>query len=235
MGLDYYKILGVDKAASDDDLKKAYRKLAMKWHPDKNPTNKKEAESKFKQISEAYEVLSDSQKRAVYDQYGEEGLKGQVPPPGAGGGAGGPAGATFFSTGADGPTAFRFNPRNAEDIFAEFFGSSSPFGGMGGMGGGMGGMGGGGHGMPSGGIRFSPSMFGGGGDHTFTQTFGGAHREEAAMLPRGALQGDHQEDEDLQGNRRCQREDDPGGGDPDDRREAGVEEGHQNHLPGEGQ
>lgn len=167
MGLDYYKILGVDKAASDDDLKKAYRKLAMKWHPDKNPTNKKEAESKFKQISEAYEVLSDSQKRAVYDQYGEEGLKGQVPPPGAGG-AGGPGGATFFSTGSDGPTAFRFNPRNAEDIFAEFFGSSSPFGGMGGMGG-MGG----GHGMPSGGIRFSPSMFGGGGDHAFTQTFGG--------------------------------------------------------------
>ncbi|KAM3299941.1 hypothetical protein ACQJBY_041110 [Aegilops geniculata] len=171
MGLDYYKILGVDKAASDDDLKKAYRKLAMKWHPDKNPTSKKEAESKFKQISEAYEVLSDSQKRAVYDQYGEEGLKGQVPPPGAGGGAGGPGGATFFSTGADGPTAFRFNPRNAEDIFAEFFGSSSPFSGMGGMGGGMGG---GGHGMPSGGIRFSPSMFGGmGGDRTYTQTFGG--------------------------------------------------------------
>jgi DnaJ-class molecular chaperone len=57
MGLDYYKILGVDKGASDDDLKKAYRKLAMKWHPDKNPTNKKEAENKFKQISEAYEVI----------------------------------------------------------------------------------------------------------------------------------------------------------------------------------
>ncbi|EMS65162.1 DnaJ homolog subfamily B member 13 [Triticum urartu] len=83
MGLDYYKILGVDKAASDDDLKKAYRKLAMKWHPDKNPTSKKEAESKFKQISEAYEVLSDSQKRAVYDQYGEEGLKGQRKLPGS--------------------------------------------------------------------------------------------------------------------------------------------------------
>jgi DnaJ family protein B protein 4 len=58
MGLDYYKILGVDKGASDDDLKKAYRKLAMKWHPDKNPTNKKEAENKFKQISEAYEVIT---------------------------------------------------------------------------------------------------------------------------------------------------------------------------------
>ncbi|GFQ01267.1 Dnaj homolog subfamily b member 4 [Phtheirospermum japonicum] len=117
MGVDYYSILKVDKSANDDELKKAYRKLAMKWHPDKNPNNKKEAEAKFKEISEAYEVLSDPQKRAIYDQYGEEGLKGQVPPPGGG------------------PNVFRFNPRNANDIFAEFFGSSSPFGGMGGGGG----------------------------------------------------------------------------------------------------
>ncbi|XP_031091829.1 dnaJ homolog subfamily B member 13-like [Ipomoea triloba] len=130
MGVDYYKILDVDRNAKDDDLKKAYRKLAMKWHPDKNPNNKKEAEAKFKQISEAYDVLSDPQKRAVYDQYGEEGLKSGVPPPGAGG-AGGPGGATFFSTG-EGPTSFRFNPRSADDIFAEFFGFSRPFGGMGG-------------------------------------------------------------------------------------------------------
>ncbi|CAI0461066.1 unnamed protein product [Linum tenue] len=111
MGVDYYKILQVDRSASDDDLKKAYRKLAMKWHPDKNPTNKKDAEAKFKQISEAYEVLSDSQKRAVYDQYGEEGLKGQVPPPNAASGA-----------------SYLFNPRSADDIFAEVFGQSSPFG-----------------------------------------------------------------------------------------------------------
>ncbi|KAJ4729745.1 DnaJ subfamily B member like [Melia azedarach] len=130
MGVDYYKILQVDRNAKDEDLKKAYRKLAMKWHPDKNPNNKKEAEAKFKQISEAYEVLSDPQKRAVYDQYGEEGLKGQMPPPDAGG----PGGATYFSTG-EGPTSFRFNPRSADDIFAEFFGFSSPFGGMGGGGG----------------------------------------------------------------------------------------------------
>ncbi|PSR95342.1 DnaJ subfamily B member like [Actinidia chinensis var. chinensis] len=126
MGVDYYKILQVDRNASDEDLKKSYRKLAMKWHPDKNPNNKKDAEAKFKQISEAYEVLSDPQKRAIYDQYGEEGLKGQVPPPEQY-----PGGATFFSTG-EGPTTFRFNPRNANDIFAEFFGSSSPFGGVGG-------------------------------------------------------------------------------------------------------
>lgn len=56
MGVDYYKILGVDKKATDEDLKKAYRKLAMKWHPDKNRYNKKDAEAKFKQISEAYDV-----------------------------------------------------------------------------------------------------------------------------------------------------------------------------------
>ncbi|EFJ27870.1 hypothetical protein SELMODRAFT_231730 [Selaginella moellendorffii] len=125
MGIDYYSVLKVDKNATEDDLKKAYRKLAMKWHPDKNPNNKKEAEAKFKQISEAYEVLSDPQKRTIYDQYGEEGLKGQVPPPGATGG-------TNFANGA-GPNVFVFNPRNAEDIFAEFFGGSSPFG-MGGFG-----------------------------------------------------------------------------------------------------
>lgn len=58
MGVDYYKVLQVDRSAKDDDLKKAYRKLAMKWHPDKNPNNKKEAESKFKQISEAYDVIT---------------------------------------------------------------------------------------------------------------------------------------------------------------------------------
>ncbi|CAL5210837.1 unnamed protein product [Lathyrus oleraceus] len=126
MGVDYYKVLQVDRNAKEDDLKKAYRKLAMKWHPDKNPNNKKDAEAKFKQISEAYDVLSDPQKRAVYDQYGEEGLKGQMPPPGAGG----------FSEASDGgPTTFRFNPRSPDDIFSEFFGFAKPFGGMGDMGG----------------------------------------------------------------------------------------------------
>ncbi|XP_062080431.1 uncharacterized protein LOC133785193 [Humulus lupulus] len=97
-----------------------YRKLAMKWHPDKNPNNKKDAKTKFKHISEAYEVLSDPLKRAIYDQYAEEGLKGQVPPPDAAGGFPG-GGATFFQTG-DGPNVFRFNPRNANDILQSFSG-----------------------------------------------------------------------------------------------------------------
>ncbi|XP_019189887.1 PREDICTED: dnaJ homolog subfamily B member 4 [Ipomoea nil] len=106
MGMDYYSVLMVEKTATDEDLKKAYRKVAMKWHPDKNPTNKLEAEAMFKQISEAYEVLSNPQRRQVYDQHGEEGLK-HMPSAGCSNGL--------------------FNPRNAEDIFAEFFGSS-PFG-----------------------------------------------------------------------------------------------------------
>ncbi|KAI9085099.1 hypothetical protein K1719_032915 [Acacia pycnantha] len=67
MAVDYYKILQVDRSANGDDLKKAFRKLSLKCHPDKNPDNKKAAEAKFKQISEAYDVLSDPQKRAVYD------------------------------------------------------------------------------------------------------------------------------------------------------------------------
>ncbi|XP_022030096.1 dnaJ homolog subfamily B member 1 [Helianthus annuus] len=74
MGIDYYNILKVSRSVSDEDLKKSYKKLAMKWHPDKNINNKL-AESKFKQISEAYYVLSDVKKRQIYDMYGEEGVK----------------------------------------------------------------------------------------------------------------------------------------------------------------
>ncbi|HRS96618.1 MAG TPA: DnaJ domain-containing protein, partial [Smithella sp.] len=69
MAEDYYDVLGVDKKASADDIKKAYRKLALKWHPDRNPNNKA-AEEKFKKISEAYAVLSDTEKRKQYDQFG---------------------------------------------------------------------------------------------------------------------------------------------------------------------
>ncbi|MFA7538111.1 MAG: DnaJ domain-containing protein [Candidatus Cloacimonadaceae bacterium] len=73
---DYYEVLGVSRDATEDEIKKAYRKLAMKYHPDKNPNNK-EAEEKFKEASEAYEVLYDKEKRQVYDQYGHAGIDQQ--------------------------------------------------------------------------------------------------------------------------------------------------------------
>ncbi|CAL1286711.1 unnamed protein product [Larinioides sclopetarius] len=111
MGKDYYKILGISKGASDDEIKKAYRKLALKFHPDKNKTP--EAEEKFKEVAEAYEVLSDKKKKEVYDQYGEEGLKGGL---GGGGGTGG-AGQNFSYT-------FHGDPRAT---FAQFFGTDNPF------------------------------------------------------------------------------------------------------------
>ena len=74
---DYYEVLGVDKSVSEKDLKKAYRRVAMKYHPDRNPDNK-DAEEKFKEASEAYEVLSDAQKRAAYDQFGHAGVGNHV-------------------------------------------------------------------------------------------------------------------------------------------------------------
>lgn len=80
---DYYEVLGIQKTATEDEIKKAYRKLAVKYHPDRNPGNK-EAEEKFKEATEAYEVLSDDQKRPIYDQYGFAGLDGM----GGGGGGG---------------------------------------------------------------------------------------------------------------------------------------------------
>ena len=73
---DYYEVLGVSKTATDEELKKAYRKLAKKYHPDANPDNKEEAEKKFKEVNEAYEVLSDKQKRNMYDQFGHSGANG---------------------------------------------------------------------------------------------------------------------------------------------------------------
>ena len=85
---DYYEVLGVNRDASDDDMKKSYRKLAMKWHPDRNPDNPK-AEEHFKEAKEAYEILTDAQKRAAYDQFGHAGVD---PSAGAGAGAAGTAG-----------------------------------------------------------------------------------------------------------------------------------------------
>ena len=112
---DYYEVLGVDKNASASDIKKAYRKLAIQYHPDKNPDNK-EAEEKFKEAAEAYSVLSDPDKKARYDQFGFEGVNGA-------GGAGG-----FSGAGMD-----------INDIFSMF---GDIFGGRGGFGGGFGGFGG---------------------------------------------------------------------------------------------
>lgn len=99
----YYELLEVEKTASQDELKKAYRKLAMKYHPDKNHGDN-EAEEKFKAINEAYQVLSDEEKRAVYDRYGKKGLNGQM-----GGGGGG----------------FGFDFGDVESMFESFFGGSS--------------------------------------------------------------------------------------------------------------
>jgi len=79
-GSDYYKALGVSKKANDKELKRAYRKLAMKWHPDKHPNNKEKATAKFQEIAEAYETLTDPEKRKLYDLGGEEAVKGQPPP-----------------------------------------------------------------------------------------------------------------------------------------------------------
>ena len=81
----FYDTLGLTRTATLDEIRKSYRKLAMKFHPDRNPTNKEEAEAKFKEVTKAYEVLSDEKKRQIYDEYGEEGLQGG----GGGGGFGG--------------------------------------------------------------------------------------------------------------------------------------------------
>src|SRR2546426_7807992 len=75
---DYYGVLGVPRGASKDEVKRAYRRLAKKYHPDLNKDNPKAAEEKFKQLSEAYEVLADDDKRKIYDQFGADGLKQQV-------------------------------------------------------------------------------------------------------------------------------------------------------------
>ena len=83
MGKDYYNILGVNKNATGEEIKKAYRRLALKYHPDRNKDDPS-AEGKFREASEAYEVLSDPKKRSTYDQFGEEGLKGAFSGKGSG-------------------------------------------------------------------------------------------------------------------------------------------------------
>ena len=112
MARDYYEVLGVARDADDAAIKKAYRKLAMKYHPDRNPDDK-QAEEKFKEIGEAYEVLSDADKRAAYDRLGHDAFK-----QGGMGGAGAGAGFGGF--------------RDPMDIFAQMFGGMGGFGGFGG-------------------------------------------------------------------------------------------------------
>jgi molecular chaperone DnaJ len=131
MNKDYYKILGVNKNATAQEIKSAYRKLALQYHPDKNKS--KDASEKFKEVSKAYEVLSDSQKRQTYDQFGEaafqNGGQGQGPF-GQGGPFGGFQGGPFtytYTTGNQGDFDFG-GFSDPFDIFAQFFGGQSPFG-----------------------------------------------------------------------------------------------------------
>jgi DnaJ-class molecular chaperone len=123
MARDYYEVLGVKRSASEDEIKKAYRKLAREHHPDRNPGDKK-AEARFKEIQEAYDVLSDKTKRSQYDRFGRVGPDG--------GFGGGPGGSTF-RWGTGGPGGFQeVDPAEAADLFRQMFG--------GGLGGGFGGM-----------------------------------------------------------------------------------------------
>ena len=107
---DYYEILGVTKTASVEEIKSAYRKAALKWHPDRSPENKEEAEHRFRECTEAYSILSDTQKRQIYDTYGHEGLAGVGTQPDFNG--------TIF--------------QDFHDIFGEFFGFEDLFGAGGG-------------------------------------------------------------------------------------------------------
>ncbi|XP_058058449.1 dnaJ protein homolog 1 isoform X2 [Anopheles bellator] len=110
MGKDYYKTLGISRGSTDEDIKKAYRKLALKYHPDKNKSPG--AEEKFKEVAEAYEVLSDKKKRELYNKYGEEGLKGR---------------ASNGTTNSSQNFTYEFHG-DPRATFAQFFGSSDPFG-----------------------------------------------------------------------------------------------------------
>lgn len=133
---DYYEILGLGKGASADEIKKAYRKQALEWHPDRHKDDKETAEKRFKEINEAYQVLSDSQKKSAYDQYGHEAFA-----PGGGFRGGNPfaGGSPFGQTGRAGPFTYTYttsgggNPfGNVDfgdpfDIFEQFFGGGNPF------------------------------------------------------------------------------------------------------------
>ena len=124
MNNDYYKTLGVEKSATPDEIKKAYRKLALEFHPDKNKS--KEAENKFKEINQAYEILSSPQKRQQYDQFGSQAFEN-----GGGNASGGPFGGQqgpFTYQYSSGGQGFDFGGSDPFDIFEQFFAGGSPFG-----------------------------------------------------------------------------------------------------------
>src|SRR6187200_1299806 len=115
MPRDYYEILGVSRDASEEDIKKAYRKLAREYHPDRNPGDK-QAETRFKEVQDAYDVLSDKTKRAQYDRFGfSQGPRG---------GPGGPGG-FHFDFGAGGPGGAQVDPTEAAELFRQFFGGGA--------------------------------------------------------------------------------------------------------------
>lgn len=133
---DYYDILGVSKNASAEEIKKAYRKQALEWHPDRHKDDKEVAEKRFKEINEAYQVLSDSQKKAAYDQYGHDAFApGGMGGPGGFGGSpfGGPQSGRYgpftytYTTSGGGSPFGSFDFGDPFDIFEQFFGGS-PFG-----------------------------------------------------------------------------------------------------------
>ena len=130
---DYYDILGISKGASADEIKKAYRKQALEWHPDRHKDDKETAEHRFKEINEAYQVLSDPSKKSAYDQFGHAAFT-----PG-GGGMGGNPFAGGFSGGRTGPFTYTYTTNGQNpfgnmdfgdpfDIFESFFGGGNPFG-----------------------------------------------------------------------------------------------------------
>lgn len=132
---DYYDILGVDKSASAAEIKSAYRKKALEWHPDRHKDNKEEAEKKFKEVNEAYQVLSDSQKKGAYDQFGHDAFSpgggfrgGGSPFGGQQAGRYGPFTYTYTTnSGGQGSPFSGFDFGDPFEIFESFFGGGSPF------------------------------------------------------------------------------------------------------------
>ncbi|KRY77469.1 DnaJ -like protein subfamily B member 6-B [Trichinella pseudospiralis] len=123
----YYEVLGIHNESTDQEIKKAYRRLALRWHPDKNPHNKVEAEKRFKEISEAYEVLIDNEKRRIYDRHGIDGLRNGGASAGSRTGRGGDFSDFVFRS----PFEVFFEFFGGRDPFQDIFGACDPFSSMG--------------------------------------------------------------------------------------------------------